>query len=332
MTTLQQLRLGTDGPVVSAQGFGAMGISVGYGSTDLTEARATLEHAFELGITLFDTADAYGHGDNERFLAPFFAAHRADLVIATKFGIGRTEDGTIVVRNDPDYIRRSVDASLQRLGIDEIDLYYLHRRDPAVPLEDAVGAMAELVAAGKVRHLGLSEVTADELSTAHAIHLIAAVQSEWSLFSRDIERQVVPMAARLGVALVPYSPLGRGLLTGVLKVDPEAANDVRNTMTRFQGANGEANHALLEPLRKIAAVHGVTVAQVALAWVHQRSTVWQTAVVPIPGTRSRTRVEENVGALNLTLDEAELAALEPIAAEVSGARWDDPSWISAGRE
>ncbi len=332
MTTLQQLRLGTDGPIVSAQGFGAMGISVGYGSTDLTEARATLEHAFELGITLFDTADAYGHGDNERFLAPFFAAHRADLVIATKFGIGRTDDGTIFVRNDPDYIRKSVDESLQRLGIDVIDLYYLHRRDPAVPLEDAVGAMAELVAAGKVRHLGLSEVTADELETAHAIHPISAVESEWSLFSRDIERQVVPMAARLGVALVPYSPLGRGLLTGVLKVDPEAANDVRNTMTRFQGAAGEANHALLDPLRKIAAVHEVTVAQVALAWVHQRSAVWQTTVVPIPGTRSRTRVEENVGALKLTLDAAELAALEPIAAEVSGARWDDPSWISSGRE
>jgi aryl-alcohol dehydrogenase-like predicted oxidoreductase len=329
---MKKLQLGTNGPVVSAQGFGAMGISIGYGDTDLPEARATLEHAFELGITLFDTADAYGHGENETFLAPFFAAHRDELVIATKFGIGRTADGTIVVRNNPSYIRESVDASLRRLAIDEIDMYYLHRRDPEVPLEDAVGAMAELVEAGKVRHLGLSEVTADELRLAHAVHPIAAVQSEWSLFSRDIERQVVPAAVELGVAVVPYSPLGRGLLTGVLKVNPEAANDVRNTMTRFQGANGEANHALLDPLRKIAAVHGVTVAQVALAWVHQRSAVWQTAVVPIPGTRSRTRVEENVGALNLTLDEAELAALEPIAAEVSGARWDDPSWISTGRE
>ncbi|NEA36552.1 aldo/keto reductase [Streptomyces sp. SID13031] len=332
MSTLRKLQLGTDGPVVSAQGFGAMGISVAYGDTDLTEARATLEHAFELGVTLFDTADAYGFGDNERFLAPFFAAHRDELVIATKFGLRRLEDGTLDIRNDPDYVRTSADASLQRLGVDEIDLYYMHRRDPEVPLEDMVGAMAELVAAGKVKHLGLSEVTGDELAAAHAIHPIAAVQSEWSLFSRDIENQVVPTAARLGIAMVPYSPLGRGLLTGVNQVDPNAANDVRNTMARFQGANGEANQALLEPLRKIAAVRNTTVAQVALAWVHQRTAVWQTSVVPIPGTRSRTRVEENLKALDLTLDDSELAVLEPIAAEVTGARWHDPSFISSGRE
>ncbi|GAA3590869.1 aldo/keto reductase [Kribbella ginsengisoli] len=332
MEAMKTLQLGTDGPIVSAQGFGAMGISVGYGDTDLTEARATLEHAFELGITLFDTADAYGFGENERFLAPFFAAHRDELVIATKFGLNRTPDGELTIHNDPAYLRAAADASLQRLGVDEIDLYYMHRRDPAVPLEEMVGAMAELVAAGKVKHLGLSEVTADELATAHAIHPIAAVESEWSLFSRDIERQVVPAAARLGIAMVPYSPLGRGLLTGVNHVDPKATNDVRNTMSRFQGANGEANQALLEPLRKIAETRQATVAQVALAWVHQRTAVWGTSVVPIPGTRSRTRVEENVGAVGLTLDDAELAALEPIAAEVAGARWDDPSFISSGRE
>lgn len=332
MSTLPQVRLGIDGPTVSAQGFGAMGISVGYGPTDRAAARATLEHAFELGVTMFDTADAYGSGDNEEFLAPFIAAHRADLVIATKFGIGRTPDGAIFVRGDADYIRRCVEDSLRRLRVDEIDLYYMHRRDPAVPIEETVGAMAELVAAGKVRHLGLSEVTADELDAAHAVHPIAAVQSEWSLFSRDIERQVVPAAARLGVAIVPYSPLGRGLLTGAARIDPTATDDVRNTMTRFQGANGEANHALLEPLRTIAAVHDVTLAQVALAWVRQRAAVWHTAVVPIPGTRNRTRVEENIGALRLTLDDTELATLESIAHKVVGARWDDLTWVSAGRE
>jgi aryl-alcohol dehydrogenase-like predicted oxidoreductase len=332
MEAMKTLQLGTDGPIVSAQGFGAMGISVGYGDTDLTEARATLEHAFELGITLFDTADAYGFGENERFLAPFFAAHRDEVVIATKFGLTRSEDGELTIHNDPAYIRAAADASLQRLGVDQIDLYYMHRRDPEVPLEEMVGAMAELVAAGKVKHLGLSEVTGTELATAHAIHPIAAVESEWSLFSRDIERQVVPTAVRLGIAMVPYSPLGRGLLTGVNHVDPNAANDARNTMPRFQGANGETNQALLEPLRKIAEAHGATVAQVALAWVHQRAEVWGTAVVPIPGTRSRTRVEENVAAVDLALDDAELAILEPIADQVAGARWHDPSFISSGRE
>jgi aryl-alcohol dehydrogenase-like predicted oxidoreductase len=332
MEAMKTLQLGTDGPIVSAQGFGAMGISVGYGDTDLTEARATLEHAFELGITLFDTADAYGFGENERFLAPFFAAHRGELVIATKFGLNRSDDGELTIHNDFAYLRAAADASLQRLGVDEIDLYYMHRRDPEVPIEEMVGAMAELVAAGKVKHLGLSEVTGAELATAHKIHPISAVQSEWSLFSRDIERQVVPTAARLGIAMVPYSPLGRGLLTGVNQVDPNAANDVRNTMTRFQGTNGEANQALLEPLRKIAEVHQATIAQVALAWVQQRTAVWGTTVVPIPGTRSRTRVEENVKAVGLTLDDAELAILEPIAAQVAGARWHDPSFISSGRE
>jgi aryl-alcohol dehydrogenase-like predicted oxidoreductase len=332
MEAMKTLQLGTNGPIVSAQGFGAMGISVGYGDTDLTEARATIEHAFELGITHFDTADAYGFGENERFLAPFFAAHRDELVIATKFGLSRSDDGGLTINNDPAYLRAAADASLRRLGVDEIDLYYMHRRDPAVPIEEMVGAMAELVAAGKVRHLGLSEVTGDELAAAHAIHPIAAVESEWSLFSRDIERQVVPTAARLGIAMVPYSPLGRGLLTGVNQVDPNAANDARNTMPRFQGANGEANQALLEPLRKIAEVRGVSVAQVALAWVHQRTAVWGISVVPIPGTRSRTRVEENVKALDLTLDDAELAVLEPLGTQVAGARWHDPSFISAGRE
>jgi aryl-alcohol dehydrogenase-like predicted oxidoreductase len=232
------------------------------------------------------------------------------------------------VRNDATYIRESVEASLRRLQVDVIDLYYMHRRDPDVPIEDTVGTMASLVEAGQVRYLGLSEVTADELRTAHAVHPISAVQSEWSLFSRDIERFVVPAAVGLGVAIVPYSPLGRGLLTGTTQ--QLAADDVRNTMTRFN--NADANRALLEPLRVIAQAHEVTVAQVALAWVHQRSAIWHTPVVPIPGTRSRARLTENAGAVGLALSDDELASLEPIAGQVVGARWDNMSWLSAGRE
>lgn len=320
--------MGNPGPVVSAQGFGAMGISVGYGPTDYAEARATLEHAFDLGITMFDTSSSYGSGHNEEFLAPFVAAHRADLVVATKFGIAHAPDGSPFVRNDAKYIRESVEGSLRRLQIDVIDLYYMHPRDPDVPIEDTVGIMASLAEAGKVRYLGLSEVTADELRTAHAVHPISAVQSEWSLFSRDIERFVVPAAVELGVAIVPYSPLGRGLLTGVTQ--QFAADDVRTTMTRFN--NAEANHALLEPVRVIAQVHEVTVAQVALAWVQQRAAVWHTAVVPIPGTRSQARVTENVGAVGLALSDDELTSMEPIADRVIGARWENMSWLSAGRE
>nr|WP_306320905.1 MULTISPECIES: aldo/keto reductase [unclassified Streptomyces] len=313
-----------------------MGMSWAYGPTDADEARATLERALELGVTLYDTADAYGAGENEKFLSPFVKAHRDEIVLATKFAIGSDPSDPYkrVITNDPAYIRTCIDSSLGRLGIDSVDLYYMHRRDPKVPIEESVGAMAELVAAGKVKHLGLSEVTAAELRAAQAVHPIAAVQSEWSLFSRDIERSVVPAAAELGVALVPYSPLGRGFLTGAfVSADKElAADDFRRQQPRFTGDNAATNAALLEPVRQVAEAHGASLGQVALAWVQQRAQAFGLGVVPIPGTRKRTRVEENTAATHIVLTEEELALLEPIASKVSGDRYADMTFTSAGRE
>ncbi|MEV6776136.1 aldo/keto reductase [Streptomyces syringium] len=331
--------LGTDGPLVGVQGLGCMGMSAAYGPTDETEARATLERALELGVTLFDTADVYGFGRNEEFIAPFVRAHRDRLTLATKFAIERREDDPSfqAIRNDRAYIRASVEGSLRRLGVDHIDLYYMHRRDVDVPMEESVGAMAELVAEGKVRHLGLSEVSPGELRAAHAVHPIAAVQSEWSLFSRDVEggaAGVVGAAKELGVAFVPYSPLGRGFLTGsFVSADKELdSKDWRRTQPRFTGDNAAANAALLEPVRTIAEARGVSLAQVALAWVQQRAEVHGLAVIPIPGTRKRTRLEENLAATRITLDAAELARLEPIADKVAGNRYPDMTFTAVGRE
>lgn len=328
--------LGTGGPRVGVQGLGCMGMSFAYGPTDADEARATLERALELGVTLFDTADMYGDGDNERFLAPFVRAHRHEITLATKCALaqGPHDPHKRVIRNDAPYLRRAVDASLTRLGTDVIDLYYLHRRDPDVPLEETVGVLAELVAAGKVRHLGLSEVTGAELRAAHAVHPIAAVQSEWSLFSRDVERAVVPAAAELGVGFVAYAPLGRGFLTGAFtSADQELGeDDFRRQQPRFTGANAAANAALLEPVRALAAAHGATPAQVALAWVQRQADRHGLAVVPIPGTRRRERVEENTAATRIRLGDADLALLEPIAGQVAGDRYADMAFTSAGRE
>ncbi|MFD9720036.1 aldo/keto reductase [Streptomyces sp. NPDC059076] len=328
-------RLGTHGPAVGVQGLGCMGISEFYGTTDESVARETLDAALDEGVTLFDTADAYGRGANERFLAPFFKANRDRITIASKFAIVRTDNADHRgVRNDPAYVRQSIDASLSRLGVDVIDLYYMHRRDPAVPLAESVGAMGELVTAGKVRHLGLSEVTGAELREAHAVHPITALQSEWSLFSRDVEHSAVPAAVELGIAFVPYSPLGRGFLTGSFTDAARdlAAGDYRSHQPRFTGDNARLNAALLEPVRKIAAAHGATPAQIALAWVQQRATVHGLSVVPIPGTRSPGRVRENTAATRLTLTEAELTQLEPIAGQVAGDRYPDMTWTAVARE
>ncbi|MFH9854370.1 aldo/keto reductase [Streptomyces althioticus] len=328
--------LGADGPEAGVQGLGCMGMSFAYGPADADASRATLERALERGVTLFDTADAYGAGDNERFLAPFLAAHRDEVLIATKFALSIPPDDPTrrIVRNDPPYIRQAVEASLRRLDVDVIDLYYMHRRDVNVPIEETVGVMADLVREGKVKQLGLSEVTAGELRAAHAVHPIAAVQSEWSLFSRDIEAAVVPAARELGVTLVPYSPLGRGFLTGAFT---DAAKDLtqddfRRTMPRFTGDNAAANAALLEPVRTVAEQHGATPAQVALAWVHQQASVHGLPVVPIPGTRSPSRVDENTAATRISLTEADLNLLDPIADKVTGTRYADMSFTSAGRE
>ncbi|MEU0754447.1 aldo/keto reductase [Streptomyces albogriseolus] len=334
--TITTTTLGAGGPEVGVQGLGCMGMSFAYGPADADASRAALERALERGVTLYDTADAYGAGDNERFLAPFLAAHRDEVLIATKFALSIPPDDPTrrIVRNDPPYIRQAVEASLRRLDVDVIDLYYMHRRDVNVPIEETVGVMAELVREGKVKQLGLSEVTAGELRAAHAVHPIAAVQSEWSLFSRDIEAAVVPAARELGVTLVPYSPLGRGFLTGSFT---DAAKDLtqddfRRTMPRFTGDNAAANAALLEPVRTVAGSHGATPAQIALAWVHQQAAVHGLPVVPIPGTRSPSRVDENTAATRITLTESDLALLDPIADKVTGTRYADMSFTSAGRE
>ncbi|MZE80276.1 aldo/keto reductase [Streptomyces xinghaiensis] len=329
--------LGTGGPEVGVQGLGCMGMSFAYGPTDAAEARATLERALELGVTLYDTADMYGMGENERFIAPFVAAHRDEITLATKFGIVLDPDDPSKrgVRNDRPYIRQCAEASLRRLGTDVIDLYYMHRRDVNVPIEETVGAMAELVGEGKVRQLGLSEVTGAELRAAHAEHPIAALQSEWSLFSRDVERTAVPAAAELGVAFVPYSPLGRGFLTGAFTDAGKdlTQDDFRRTMPRFTGENAEANTALLEPVRKVAEGRGITLGQTALAWVQQRAERYPgLSVVPIPGTRKRSRVEENTAATRIRLTDGELALLDPIADRVAGGRYADMAFTSAGRE
>ncbi len=333
---IEKVQLGTGGPEVGVQGLGCMGMSFAYGPTDADEARATLERALELGITLYDTADAYAAGENEKFLAPFFGAHRDEVVVATKFALAMDphDPAKRIINNDPAYIRQCIENSLRRLEIDEIDLYYMHRRDVNVPIEETVGVMAELVREGKVKHLGLSEVTGNELRTAQAVHPIAAVQSEWSLFSRDIEAGVVPAARELGVALVPYSPLGRGFLTGSFtSAEKELTEgDFRRNQPRFNGDNAVANASLLDPVRKLAEGRNATLGQVALAWVQQQAQVHGLPVVPIPGTRRRTRVEENAAATRLLLTESEMELLEPIAGQVAGGRYADMTFTSAGRE
>ncbi|MEV1084690.1 aldo/keto reductase [Streptomyces sp. NPDC050211] len=336
-TRIPTTRLGEHGgPEVGVQGLGCMGMSFAYGPTDEKESRATLERALELGVTLYDTADAYGAGENEKFLSPFFKAHRDELVIATKFALSIPPDDPTrrIIRNDPPYIRQAVEASLQRLDVDVIDLYYMHRRDVNVPIEETVGVMAELVREGKVKHLGLSEVTAAELRAAHAVHPIAVVQSEWSLFSRDIEAYVIPAARELGVALVPYSPLGRGFLTGSFAAADKdlTPDDFRRQQPRFTGDNAAANVALLDPIRTVADSHDASLGQIALAWVHQQAAQHGLPAVPIPGTRKPSRVEENTAATRIVLSEEDLALLDPIAGKVSGNRYADMTFTSAGRE
>ncbi|WP_194831920.1 aldo/keto reductase [Nocardia sp. XZ_19_369] len=330
--TLPKTTLGTSGIEISVQGLGCMGISEFYGTSDLAESRATLDRALELGITLFDTADVYGLGHNEEFLSDFVRANRDRVVLATKFGIVRKADDPAYrgIDNSPAYIRNSVEASLRRLGIDVIDLYYMHRRDPAVPIEDTVGVLADLVQQGKIRAIGLSEVTGPELRAAQTVHPIAAVQSEWSIFSRDVERTVVPAAIELGVTFVPYSPLGRGFLTGA--VQELGKDDVRRVFPRFAEDNAARNAELLAPLRAIAEARGITMAQVALAWLHAQARVHDLSVAPIPGTRSRTRLADNVAAATIELTADEVATLAPIAGQVAGNRYADMSFTSAGRE
>ena len=322
---------------VSALGFGAGALSV-YGDADDAESLATLNRCLDLGVTFIDTANVYGGGDNERLIARLLADRRDEVTLATKFGVaGNPADRASArgpVRGDAAYVHQCIDESLARLQTDVVDLYYMHRRDLTVPIEETVGAMADLVRAGKVRHLGLCEVTADELRAAVAVHPIAAVQSEWSIWSRDVERQVVPTAAELGVGFVPYSPLGRGFLTGTIRsaADLSSPNDFRHTMPRFAGGALAANLAVVDVISSVAEEQLATPAQVALAWLRYRAEALGVASVPIPGTRRAARVEENLGSLSVILTPAQLTALDSAGAAVAGNRAHDLTTVSAGRE
>jgi aryl-alcohol dehydrogenase-like predicted oxidoreductase len=314
---------------VSALGLGCMGMSEFYGPSDETEALATIARARELGIDLLDTADAYGIGLNEELVGRAVRGRRGEFVIATKFGLVRDRANPQArgVNGRPEYVRAACDASLRRLGVEVIDLYYLHRVDPAVPIEETVGAMAGLVAAGKVRFIGLSEAAPATLRRAHAVHPITALQSEYSLWTRDPEDGALAACRELGVGFVAYSPLGRGFLTGQIKrCEDLAADDFRRFSPRFQGENFARNLALVERLAAMARERRVTPAQLALAWVLARGQ----DVVPIPGTKKIDRVEENAGALAVTLGEADLAALESVAPKgvAAGDRYA-PSGMSA---
>lgn len=326
------VRLG-DGLDVSALGFGGMALTPVYGEVDPGDALRTLHHAVDSGVSFIDTADIYGGGSNEELIAQLLSERRDEVQLATKFGlVGTPADGYTDIRGDAGYIRQAVDRSLQRLGIDVIDLYYIHRRDLRVPIVETVEAMAELVQQGKVKHLGLSEVTAQELEEASAVHPIAAVQSEWSIWSRDVERNVVPAAAALGVGFVPYSPLGRGFLTGTVDASSLGEKDFRRRVPRFAPDAASANQAVVDTVQAVADELDATPAQVALAWLLAQGRRLGLPVVPIPGTRKTHRIDENLGALSLDLTPAQLDALAEASDAVVGSRSADPNWVSEGRE
>ncbi|MFJ9813240.1 aldo/keto reductase [Streptomyces sp. NPDC101158] len=319
MTDLPTRHLGD--LTVSAQGLGCMGMSHGYGASDDAQSVATLRHALDLGVTLLDTADFYGGGHNEELIGRAVAGRRDEVVLATKFGFANRLGEPTRVRGDAAYVREACEASLRRLGVDHIDLYYQHRVDPQVPIEETVGAMAELVQAGKVRHLGLSEAGAGTVRRAHAVHPIAALQSEWSLWTRDLEADIAPVCRELGIGMVPFSPLGRGFLTGrYSSVEGLAETDVRRSQPRFADGNLERNLAIVAKLNELAETKGVTTGQLALAWVQHRGD----DVVPIPGTRRQRYLEENLAALTVELSADDLAAIEAATPPelIAGTRYD----------
>jgi aryl-alcohol dehydrogenase-like predicted oxidoreductase len=316
-TTIPRRRLGA--LETSALGLGCMGISFAYGPPAEESGTEAIRRALDLGITMIDTAEIYGPFRNEEVVGKAIAGRRDEVQLATKFGFAFSPDGKRLddVDGSPANAKRALEGSLKRLGVEYVDLWYQHRVDAKVPIEETVGAMAEAVAAGKVRHIGLSEASAETIRRAHATHPIAAVQSEYSLWSRDVERGVLPAVRELGIGFVPYSPLGRGFLTGAVQPDALAENDLRRTNPRFSGENAARNAALVETVKSVAGKHGATPAQIALAWVLSRGE----DLVPIPGTTKPARVEENAGALRVRLDEDDLRQLDGIAERVAGDRY-----------
>ncbi len=326
---MQQRKLGNQGLTVSELGLGCMGMSEFYGTGDESESIATIHRALELGVNFLDTADMYGRGANEELVGKAIAHHREQVILATKFGIQRGEDNSFRgISGSPEYVRSACDASLKRLNIDYIDLYYQHRVDPTVPIEETVGAMAELVKQGKVRYIGLSEASTATIRRAASVHPISALQSEYSLWSRDIEDEIIPTIQELGIGLVAYSPLGRGFLSGkVTNIDDLAADDYRRNSPRFQGENFNKNLQLVEKVKEIATEKGVTPGQLALAWLLAKSK----EIVPIPGTKRRVYLEENVTATKTELSPAELQLLEEVAPKnsVMGDRYSDMSAVNS---
>jgi aryl-alcohol dehydrogenase-like predicted oxidoreductase len=323
---MQRVPLGSQGLTVSRQGLGCMGMSEFYGQGDDAESIATIHRALELGVNFLDTADMYGPFTNERLVGKAIAGRRDEVVVATKFGNVRGENGErLGVRGDPDYVRQSCDASLERLGVDHIDLYYQHRVDPETPIEDTVAAMAELVQQGKVRYLGLSEASPQTIRRAHEVHPISALQTEYSLWAREPEQEILPTLRELGIGFVPYSPLGRGFLTGTIRsLDQLADDDFRRGQPRFQGENFEHNIAIVEAIDELAEQKGATAAQIALAWVHAQGE----DIVPIPGTKRRKYLEQNAAALDIDLTGEDVERLES-AGVGRGDRYADMSPIDA---
>jgi aryl-alcohol dehydrogenase-like predicted oxidoreductase len=318
-------KLGSQGLVVTELGLGCMGMSQFYGPRDDAESTATLERAIELGLDFFDTADVYGTGHNEELVGKVLRKHRNRVIIATKFGNQVLPDGTRAINGRPEYVRSACDASLKRLGVGHVDLYYQHRVDKNVPIEETVGAMADLVRQGKVRYLGLSEASAKTVRRAHAVHPISALQSEYSLWTRDYEDEVIPRLRELGVGFVPFSPLGRGLLSGELKDLP--ADDMRKKISpRFEGGNLDQNLKVVARLKEIAQEKGITPSQLALAWVLAQGD----DIVPIPGTKRRKYLEENVAAADVKLSKSDLARIEEAAPKgfAVGGRYHDMSTVN----